>query len=384
MKRVYILVGVGTIVTLLIAFWVYSFLYGSPNNTGDSLFTNLGIFGESTPAELPPPVIEEIPMVDVATAQLRQLTTKPVLDAIYRMSGNTTLMRYIEAGTGHVFDIDLVTGAENRVSQISVPLASEATLSPSGDYAAIRSGSGNQNSVTLIDLSTSPNPTERTLPYQIEEMSFSYNNNFLFTEINGGQIDIKELVLGNGELKRIGSAPFVAATMSWSQSSTAPHVIAVKPDAGLIGYAYEVRAGGLQRLPIGGNGLSITHTNTGYLYSVIVNNEITSISLINRTSRVPLRLPLIPEKCVSARQSGAIFCGAQIDTTTNNLDNWRKGSYQYNDSLWVVTQDSASQLVNPLDSVGRQIDIDNIEISPNGRMVYFINKIDKSLWIYEL
>ena len=110
MKRTYFYIAGGTILFLLIGFWVYSFLYGSPTN-GDSVFTNLGIFGQNNTEEIITPlVIEENPTVDVATERLRQLTTKPVIGARIVDLASTTVMRYVEAGTGHIFDIDLVSG----------------------------------------------------------------------------------------------------------------------------------------------------------------------------------------------------------------------------------------------------------------------------------
>ena len=181
MKRTYFFIAGGVIVCILVGFWVYSFLYGSPTNDG-SIFTNLGIFGQNNTEEIyTPPVIDEVPTVDVNTEKLRQLTTKPVIGARIIDKASTTIMRYVEAGTGHVFDIDLVSGQEVRVSQISVPSAEKAVVSPNGSYVAIRSGLGNEGLVTLVDFSDLANPTSKKLPNQMRTFAFGYNNELLFT-----------------------------------------------------------------------------------------------------------------------------------------------------------------------------------------------------------
>ena len=71
MKKAYFFIGGGLIISILVGFWLYSFLYGSPTNSA-SIFTNLGIFGQdnSVPFETPSPVDEGAPYVDTTTNQL--------------------------------------------------------------------------------------------------------------------------------------------------------------------------------------------------------------------------------------------------------------------------------------------------------------------------
>ncbi len=386
MKKIYLIIGGGVVLTLIIAFWVYSFLYGSPTNTPNTLFTNLGVFGnESAPAEIVPEPPTEIPVVDVTTERLRQLTTKPVIGARDVTVNNVTFMRYVEAGTGHVFDINMTTGQEVRVSQISVPLASEAVVSPNGEYIAIRSGNGNQNSVSIISIIGGVNPTETVLPNQVESMAFGYNNEFLFSEVSGGQTEIKGYTVSNGAVRRISSAPFTSAAISWSQSSNTPHIIYTKPAASLMGYAYEVTNGGLKRLPFFGNGLIIGHNNKYIIWGRNEDNRYVSYQY-NKSTQKSSRMPIavIPTKCTQPAETESSFCGSSLETTVQGLpDAWLKGEIGLNDRIWALETGTAGQITNPLGEVGREIDILTLEYSSTATMLYFVNKNDKTLWVYD-
>ncbi|MFM2339488.1 MAG: hypothetical protein RLZZ360_124 [Candidatus Parcubacteria bacterium] len=386
MKRLYFFIIAGLIILVLIGFWVYSFLYGSPSNE-DSIFTNLGIFGQNNTEEIyTPPVLDEVPTVDVATEQLRQLTTKAVIGARIVDNASTTVMRYVEAGTGHIFDIDLVTGQETRISNISIPAAEKAVVSPSGNYAAVRSGLGNEETVTLVDITTSDNPTSTKLPNQIRSFAFGYNNELLFTEISLGQTEGKGYLPSTAATHRLFTAPFVAHEMAWSESSSTSHIIYTKPTASMIGYAYEITASGLKRFPYSGFGLTITQSG-GVRFVGRQGDSGYGTIVINRSGQV-FESPgaIMPEKCVGgtgARDNQ--FCASPFALTEPDFpDAWYKGRYVSNDNLWEISAGKGSLLVYPSHTIGRNFDVQNLQMSEDDGMLYFINRIDNTLWLYEI
>lgn len=387
MKRTYFIVGAGIILSILVGFWVYSFLYGSPTNN-DSFFTNLGIFGQdnSVPVVTPDTLPEESPTIDVTNDPLRQLTTRPVVGMRALAVGSTTLMRYVEAGTGHIYDIDLATGRESRISNISVPVASEAAISPQGDYVAIRSGYNNQNELLLINLTNRENPTSIVLPNQVESFTFAFNNELLFTEFSLGQTEGKGYLPSTGATRRLFTAPFTAHNMAWSNSSTTNHIIYTKPAASMLGYAYEITAGGLRRLTQSGYGLAVTQSN-GVRFIGQQNNGTYITDIVDKDGK-SFRSPgaIIPEKCVAgARRADNYFCTGPFELRDSNFpDSWYKGSLVLDDYIWEARRGGATLLVYPLRSIGRSLDITNITLSPDEKMVYFTNKIDKTLWLYEI
>ena len=387
MKRTYFIIGAGIILSILIGFWVYSFLYGSPTNE-ESFFTNLGIFGQnnSEPIVTPPITQEELPTIDVTNDPLRQLTTKPVVGQRMLALATTTIMRYVEAGTGHVYDINLSTGSEARVSNISVPVASEAAISPSGDYIAIRSGYNNQNELVLINLTNEDNPTSTILPNQVESFAFAFNNELLFTEFSLGQTEGKGYLPSTNATRRLFTAPFTAHNMAWSNSSTSNHIIYTKPAASMLGYAYEITANGLRRLNQSGYGFSVAQSNGIRFVGQQVNGSYVT-EIVDRDGKVS-RSPgaLIPEKCtVGVRRTETYFCTGPFEVRDTNFpDSWYKGGTIFDDYIWEVRPGGSTMLVYPMRSVGRGLDITHMALSPDESSLYFINKTDKSLWLYEI
>ncbi|MFM2423775.1 MAG: hypothetical protein RLZZ70_162 [Candidatus Parcubacteria bacterium] len=385
MKKFLIIGVIGTILTIVVAFWVYSFLYGNPNNSA-GMFSNLGIFeaDNSVPldTEIPRDTTTETPPVDA----LRQLTTKAVVGVRLLTTGTSTVARLVEAGTGHVFDINLATGNETRRSGISIPVASEAAVSPSGNYVAIRSGYNNQNELIVLDLTTADTPKRIILPNQVESFAFVESDELVFTEFVGGQTEGKGYMPSTGITRRLFTAPFTAHRMSWSEGNT-PHLIFTKPARNLRGFVYEVTSSGLKRLTVSGEGLTVLHSSEGYLFGRTNSNSYET-GYVNRNDNTisGSAIATLPDKCVYGGVTNTWYCASALETNLSQYpDEWYKGGQQFDDRLWQIdTTGRATQLVNPLQAAGRSLDVTNLAIDPTLTMLYFLNKTDKSLWVYEL
>ncbi len=387
MKKTYFIIAGGLIIAVLIGFWVYSFLYGSTENR-TSFFTDLGLFGGgdaviNVPVELPPD-----PTVDIGIEPLRQLTTRPVIGMRALSVGSSTIMRYVESGTGHIFDIDLVTGSENRVSQISIPVATEADISPNGDYVAIRSGSGNQNDLVLISLANISSPERIDIPNEVEEFHFAFNNELLFTETVGTVTEGKGYLPSTRGVRRLFTVPLTAITMVWSESSTTPHRLYTKPATNLVGYAYEVRDGGIRRLPFSGVGLTFINTPRGFLIGRVRDTSyITSYRSLVTGNEISISTAQLPEKCVAlGDEEENVICGASLATTDRTiLESWYKGTALHDDRIWRIRLGFESKLLaHPLETAGRSVDVVAPTLTNDNSMVYFKNKIDNTLWLYEI
>ncbi len=389
MKRTIFFIGGGIILVGLLGFWLYSFLYGSPTNTTPN-FTDFSLFNggdNEEVAALPEIPVVENPQVDVSGEPLRQLTTKPVIGMQIVRNGSGEFMRYAEAGTGHIFDIDLKTGSETRVSQVSVPVASEAKFSQDGLWVAIRSGYVANDEVVLVKISTETDSDEKTtLPNVIDSFAFGSNNNFFFSEIAGSSLVGNSYNLDTKETIKIFSIPFTAATILWSQSTSTPHYALTKPAASLTGYLYAIKGGQISRTPISGRGL------TAVAYSDIVfsttdsKGNINTYSYNSNSNNIDtLGFPTLADKCVQSSGGSTLYCALNQNTTGTDLpDSWYKGSRSFDDRLWKRTKiTSNEQVVNFSAAAGRPLDVYTPKLTTDSEMLYFINKIDQTLWIYE-
>ena len=67
-------------------------------------------------------------------------------------------------------------------------------------------------------------------------------------------------------------------------------------------------------------------------------------------------------------------------------DNWYKGLISFSDKLYKIDLEKslAAQLVSPEQETGRELDVIDMNISQEGKVLYFINKNDNTLWMYEI
>ncbi len=391
MKKLIIL-GVFTfLLTLVVGFWVYSFLYGNPSNQ-DSFFTDLGFFGGNdttdTPViDTPPPVVVTDPIT--ARTGLRQVTTRPTVGGGVFTIASTSVARFVEAGTGHVYDVDLVTGQETRRSNVSVPFASEAVFRQDGNLVAIRSGIDNQNEISLVTLDDDT-PERQVLPYQIEYMSFVANDWLHFTEFESGQTILKGYNPATGQLVRLFSIPFTTHQMVWDTiSTTSPsHYVLTKPAASLAGYAYQIQNGALRRFPVSGRRLMLVLAQE----SLLIGRNVDTFyrwDIYDRTGNLTGGAPMItlPDKCVASNKHASIWCLGEVGSE-NELDfpdNALKGTRAFNDRiLQVDLGGGVTQRANPEALVGRQIDSDTVRINASETILSFRNRIDNTFWVYDL
>ncbi|PJC56208.1 hypothetical protein CO026_01575 [Candidatus Kaiserbacteria bacterium CG_4_9_14_0_2_um_filter_41_32] len=393
MKRsTFIIIGF-IIIILLLAFWLYSLLYGTPQKVAE-VFTNFGFGENSSVVEVVPvatTTVPEAPIVDVVTAKLRQLTTRPVI-GFREFQATTTepkFITYAEAGTGHIYTINLTSGEEIRVSNVTIPTAETAVFSASGRFVAVRSGFTNKNEVLLVDLNDLSSIKSEVLPYNIDNFTFSVTDELLFTEITTTGAQGRALNPSTKAIREIFTVPFQAITMVWSQDGVTPHYVYPKASSRLLGFLYAVSGDSIIRMPISGTGLTAKASADYIGFSQLVNLNQQSFVYNTKTGVVSSApIMLTPEKCVfTHRNNATLYCGYEItDYPYTFPDDWYKGTKVFSDRIWSINfnTQSATQIISPPVSVGRELDITDMSIGLDDKMLYFTNKNDRTLWLYEI
>jgi len=393
MKRsTFIIIGF-IIIILLLAFWLYSLLYGTPQKVAE-VFTNFGFGENSSVVEVVPvatTTVPEAPIVDVVTAKLRQLTTRPVI-GFREFQATTTepkFITYAEAGTGHIYTINLTSGEEIRVSNVTIPTAETAVFSASGRFVAVRSGFTNKNEVLLVDLNDLSSIKSEVLPYNIDNFTFSVTDELLFTEITTTGARGRALNPSTKAIREIFTVPFQAITMVWSQDGVTPHYVYPKASSRLLGFLYAVSGDSIIRMPISGTGLTAKASADYIGFSQLVNLNQQSFVYNTKTGVVSSApIMLTPEKCVfTHRNNATLYCGYEItDYPYTFPDDWYKGTKVFSDRIWSINfnTQSATQIISPPVSVGRELDITDMSIGLDDKMLYFTNKNDRTLWLYEI
>lgn len=373
-----ILIAIGIVLSLIILAWIFLFFAGeetrqdifSALNIGDTTGEDVGVgdfFGEeeSSPVE----------------NKLRQLSLRRVIGFLAHAE---TSAQFIEAGTGHIYAVDVTNGEESRISNITIPTARTAAISPDLRFAAI--APADQDSLTVVILPTASTSLDSfVINTNVFTFAFTETGDLLFAEQQGSAVTAYLYDIESRTQTQLFTVPFADAAIVWGDSVDSTHLIYPRTSSRLEGYLYQVKAGKWSRLPASGYGLSATGNADAALVSVRSTDDYeTSLIDLNTTSLRKLDFSVFPEKCFL--QEGGALCGvhnAKYDQTMP--DSWYSGETTFSDELWYIdfSSNNLAFIVNLEVESGRALDVIGLAIENTSGAAYFINKTDQSLWIYD-
>lgn len=382
-------------VLLLLAAWVYLLFFGTPKDP-KQVFTDLGFAGEEDAGiVIEPEIVVEEPVVNMKRSRLRQLTTKPVVGftEVQATSSAPASIYYAEAGTGHVFQINLDSGSEIRLSNTTVQGANFASFSPSGKWVAI--GTENDRRLDSIKLGSLNSDTDSLdlvdIKGQIDNFKIINDEELVYTKKTSAGLVNHFYNLVTKKDVSLFTVPFFEAKMLWGTSSKSLHHTYPKPSYLLEGYLYRINSkGDMSRLPAEGFGLTGFSSGNFVVYNSL-NGESIKSYLKNLSTGELKSLPilLLPEKCSSNNLiPEMVWCGHDFDAVLpiEFPDTWYRGAFSFKDELWEINLETLeiNSLVDTFTESKREVDVINLTVSPQKNALYFINKNDNTLWMYEL
>lgn len=387
-KQVFIIIG-AVIVLILSGIWVYLLFFGTPD-TADNVFANLGIDGEEDTTIVEAPVVAEEPVVNMTRQKLRQLTTKPVagFKQVQRTASSTPELYYAEMGTGHIYTINLESGEEVRLSGTTIAQANEAVFSGDGSTVAIASFSNTKNRPLVAgSLNTTTGAFVEKFTKSVYDFSLTNAHEVLYTTTGPQGLIGYSNNLDTAKVQNIFTVPFTDATIQWGSTPGSSHYVYPKTSYSLEGFLYEVKNNTFNRLPVQGFNFAALANEAIILYNASVDQKIVSY-IYDRETKVatPLDAPLLPEKCLLPAEGLEFVCAYEPTVITYEYpENWYRGLTNFKDTLWLLDGESmtAESLINTSES-GREIDAIKLSVNTIGSVLYFINKNDNTLWMYEL
>lgn len=392
-KRILVIGGAVLLVGLLIAVWIYVMFIGTPRELPEGISLPWGSSDQSlslpAPDETtvdPAETSTEIP--NFATIPLKQLTTRPVIG--YREIATSTtassspgFLYYAEAGTGHIYQIDLMTGIETRRSGTTIIEAADAVFSPDGKYVVFRSGYG-RSPKTILGTFTPDGLTTTDLGLNIDQYTITAANTLLYSQ-KDTIMRAYSRTLPSGTSQSLFTLPFREATILWGNSASDSHVVFPRPSYLLPGALYEVKGGKMTRLPFEGFGLSAFRSGSlvgvGYLDKPEV--YVSYVYDLMQKEVLPNNA-FLPEKCTgSVAVPDKIWCsGINEKQSVGFPDTWHRGEHRISDDLFTFVPNLLTFHGNLSEKSGRAIDLISPQATPSGSGVYFINRLDNSLWRY--
>lgn len=393
-KNIFIIGGAVLMVIILVALWVYIMFFGTPRSL-DEVLPDFS-FGGNT--ELPPitptaTTSPEVPLVGTSNKPLRQMTTRPVIgyrEVVGSSSTSQPVLYYAEAGTGHIYTIDLTTGVEARRSGTTIIEAADAAFNNDGTTVVFQSGYGRLPKTILGVLATSSDTLSTSeLPESIDQFTIVGSSTLLYITTGNTAVG-KATDLRTRSSRTLFTVPFREAAVSWGSSANDTHIIYPKPSYLLPGAVYSTVGGALKRLPLSGYGLSAFKSGTLVGASMIENGTYTSVFYdTKKETSTPSSITFLPEKCSNNPGSTQfIWCMSFGETPAFGFpDTWHRGETGLRDILNRVSFSSTTSSVFPFSNIfqesGREVDATDLSTGPSNRYVYFINRIDSTLWLYE-
>jgi hypothetical protein len=207
---------------------------------------------------------------------------------------------------------------------------------------------------------------------------------FLKPSSDGGIIGIVTDSGGKNQ-KQIFSSPLTEWKPQWINSTTIAMTTLASSQAD--GYLYFLNpiTGNFQKelgpLP-GMTTLVSPDGSIALVGSSSKKNTVLATYSLTTGARTPLDLTTLPEKCVWQNNT-VVFCAVPQGISDGQYpDDWYQGNIVFKDSLWSIdtSKGSTANIISPTQS----FDISKLIISPDGSYLYFINKIDGTLWSYRL
>ena len=327
-------------------------------------------------------------------------------------SDRSMFARYIERGVGHIFETNLGTFMENRISNNTHPGIAEAFFGNKGnsviirflddkDGSAIKTRVQNLNAPILSfansDESAGGSPSLATeevyLPDYIPHMAIAEDGADKLFYLENSASAARGTTANT---KGLGtSIIFNSVFTEWLPQFPSQKLITLttKPSGDVPGYFFflDPKTKTLSRILGNINGLTTltNHTGNMVLYSDTTTKE-PVLSLYDTTKKEFRSTPLktLPEKCVWGNITVTIAYCAVPEQIPQGLypDQWYQGVISFSDSVWKIDTKTGvvEKVFTPKIFNGHEMDITNLALSSDDTYLVFINKKSSTPWVFNL
>ncbi len=310
-----------------------------------------------------------------------------------------TFIRYIERGTGHIYQTATSSLEKDRVSITTEPKIYEAFFTDKGDNLILRGLIGSSDIVStryasLLTSTSSANEIKtlsaKDLPIQISQIAISPSKTQLFSIMESGVRGLLSKIDG-GSTVGIFNTPYREWIPSWPEERNI--VLTTKASGFAPGFAYILNTSSKQLTRILGNIYGLTTLTSPDLSKVLFSASergTFTLNYFNRTENTTTGLPFktLPEKCIwSKKEKSVVFCAVPENIAFSTYpDVWYQGLISFSDSIWKIDLETGETriIVNTQEESGEVLDTTNLYLSPNEDYLVFTNKVDLSLWGLQL
>jgi hypothetical protein len=397
-----------TILVVLIAGGFLAFYFYTNQGQGNNIIPDnrTNIFPTSPDTNLTPPTppatgtsVSEPTGQDTAEIPplFRELSIRPSAGAVAIATSSGLFVRFVEKGTGNVYEVNPEKSDETRLSNTTIPRIENVVWNKNGNRLIARYIKDGEFDIVQSYyaelIKPEPGQTEGLLQgsfltENIAELTTDSDKNKLFYIVNhsGGSSGIISEFDGTKK-SQIFDSPLTEWLVGWPTPSLV--ALTTKPSAAVPGFLYflNTKSGSLTRAISGINGLTTLVNPNGslVLYSESVAGGL-ALKVYSFKTGVSeyTAIATLPEKCVwSKNDTEIIYCSVPTYLPENTYpDSWYKGLVSFSDDIWEIDATTgAGKLLAKLKELGRK-DIDGVNLFLDSKEDYLFltNKNDSHLW----
>ncbi len=346
------------------------------------------------------------PSQEIKIPILRQISTTPIGGMSASTTASTTLVRYVDRGTGHVSEARADEAEIIKLSNTTLPRIYESYWNKNLTSAVFRYIKEDTDVVVnfyaeIRKVSGTSTDTVNKTPYEIKGKFLSSTIKELAVSPKGDRIFTFNIEEGRGvgylsqfdesKKTKILDTPLTQLSVSWPEENTI--ILTTKASGVSSGYTYslDTKTGTLKKIFGGVVGLT-TKPSVDLKYLMFSNRTGRTIGtfLYNTSTRTTSEtiFKTLPEKCVwSSLRKNELYCAVPTEIPDALYpDDWYKGSVSFIDQIWHLDTITGEVhlLANLLDLSDKLIDATGLTLDPKENFLYFINKNDLSLWSLDL
>ncbi|MEK7574809.1 MAG: hypothetical protein AAB511_01100 [Patescibacteria group bacterium] len=331
---------------------------------------------------------------------LKELSTRPSAGAVSIATSTSVLVRFIERGSGNVYEVSPQDNSEKRLSNTTIPKIEEALWDKTGTQVIARytgdtgdliktySATLTENSATEIEGKLQG--SFMTDNIDVVAKSPDQTKIFYLLQNSAGTTGIVSDFNG-GKKTQVFDSPLQEWLVEWPTATQV--ALNTKPSAGAPGFLFllNTATGALTRAISSINGLTtlVNPRGTMALYSESIFPNL-SFKIYSFTDGSTKETPVatLPEKCVwSKNDSDSIYCSVPTYIPDGTYpDIWYRGQVLFSDEIWKIdsTTGTGELLANIKKSANKDVDGINLFLSPNEDYLFFTSKSDFHVWSLRL
>ncbi len=335
--------------------------------------------------------------------RLRKISSGPIAGAVVFNIGTTSIVRFVEKGTGNIYEARSDSLIIKRLTNTTIPKIIRAFWLPNGSAFLAQTLIPNSEIIETNFIKLNKNPinvgsenltpfstTIGKLPTGIKEIAIKPDSSKIFYYTVSGSSNWFISKPDGTDSYLVMSQPLTEWLPKWITSNQIIMQNKASSESVSFSYVFNIKNKTFKKIGLGIRGLSTKPNYNGTLTLAssggtfpqlfIIDNKNITISKVNANT--------LADKCVWSKDKNlSVYCAIPIQIPNGNYpDIWYKGLVSTEDFIEKIdlNNDIFYNVSNLSSESGQKIDVMNLSISPDGAYLIFRNKTDDYLWMLKI